>query len=96
MIRTVQRLKAAFMVDVTSSDMALLFEIPDTVFDEARMADEFESDGDSEGGGQDRIAGMTEVGVEKSTCGKPGEARRVEILLKTKVVLEKDIVGGGK
>ena len=96
MIRAVQRLKAAFMVDVTSSDMGLLFEAPDSVFDEARMIDEFEPGGGSKRGRRNRIAGTTEVGVEKSICRNPGEARRAEILLKTKVVLEKDVVGDGK
>ena len=96
MIRTAQRLKAAFMVDVTSSDMALLFATPDIAFDDARMIDEFGSDGGSKSEGQDRVAGTTEVGVEKSTCEKPGEARRTEILLKIKVVLEKDVIGDGK
>ena len=36
-IRTVQRLEAVFMIDVTSSDMALLNEEPKTVFDDERM-----------------------------------------------------------
>jgi len=40
--------------------------------------------------GQDRIAGTTEVGVAKSVRGVLGESRRVEVL-KTKVVLEKDV-----
>ena len=39
------------MVDVTSSNMAILFEAPDTVFDQARMANEFESDSPSKPGG---------------------------------------------
>ena len=95
MIRTAQRLKAAFMVDVTSSDMALLFDAPDAVFDEARMTNEFGPDSGSKCGKRDRIAGTTEVGVEKSICGNSGGARRAEILLKTKVVLEKDVVGDG-
>ena len=42
---------------------------------------------------QNGVAGTTEVGVRESVCGKPGESRRTEILLKTKVVLEKDVVG---
>jgi len=80
-------LESAFMIEVTSSDMSLMFEIPDTEFDGARMVDEFES------GRQDKVVGVTEVGVKKSVCGRPGEGRRVEILLKTKVVLEKDVMG---
>ena len=84
------------MVEVISSNMHLLVEAPDTVFDDARMTNEFESDGVSTPGGQDRVAGMTEVGVGKSVCGGPGEGRRVEVLLKTKVVLEKDVVGSRK
>ena len=70
-IRISQRLEAAFMVDVLSSDMSLP-------------------------GGQDRIAGTTEVGVGKSMRGGPDGNRRAEILLKTKVVLVRDVVGDGK
>ena len=81
------------MVDVTSSDMALLFEAPDTVFDAARMANEFGSDGPSVPGRRDRILGTTEVGVRKSISGGTGKSRRTQILLKTKVVLRKDVVG---
>ena len=84
------------MVDVTSSDMSLLYENPDTVFDDAKMTNEFGPDSASKPGRRDRIAGMTEVGVGKSICGGPGETRRPEILLKPKVVLEKDVVGDGK
>jgi len=86
------------MVDVTSSDMSLLVEDLDTVFDAARMTDEFGSDGPSvpEKKDRDRVAGTTEVGVMKSVCGRLGENRRGEILLKPKVVLEKDAVGDGK
>jgi len=91
-IRLVQRLEFVFMVEVTSSDMALLSETPGTLFDNARMTNEFGSDDTStSSGGQDRIAGTTEVGVGKSTSG-PGEHRSAEILLKTKVVLEKDVM----
>ena len=44
----------------------------------------------------DRIAGTTEVGVAKSVCGGPSGDRCGEILLKRKVVLEKDVIGDGK
>ena len=84
------------MVDITSSDMSLLFEVSDAVFDEAKMTNEFGADSVSAPGRQDRVAGTTEVGVAKSVHGGPGGNRRVEILLKTKVVLEKDVVGDGK
>ena len=96
MIRIAQRLETTFMVDVTSSDMSLLVEDPDTVYDAARMANEFGSDGPVVPRRQDRVAGTTEVGVMKSICGRPGENRRGEVLLKPKVVLEKDAVGDGK
>ena len=69
------------MVNITSGDMTLLFEAPDTVFDETRMIHEFGSDSASMSGGQDRIAGTTEVGVGKNIRGGPGRHRRVEILL---------------
>lgn len=93
MIRLAQRLELAFMVEVTSSDMSLLFKDPDTMFDDARMTNEFGLDTASSPGGQDRIAGTIEVGVEKSVAEGAGKGRRTEILLKPKVVLEKDVVG---
>ena len=82
------------MVDIMSSNMALLFEAPNTVFNEERMTNEFESDSSFEPG--DRIAGTTGVGVEKRICGGLDETGSAEILLKPKVVLERDVVGGGK
>ena len=84
------------MVDVTSSDMSLIFEQPNAEFDDATMTNEFGSDSASKPGGRDKIAGTTEVGVGKSTCGGPGEPRREEILLKPKVVLVRDVVGDEK
>ena len=84
------------MVEVLSSDMSLLFEAPDTVFDEARMANEFGSGGAPVPGGQDRIAGTTGVGIGKGMRGGPDRNRRAEIPLKTKVVLVRDVVGDGK
>ena len=85
------RLEFAFMVEVISGDMSLLFEAADTVFDNAKMTNEFGSE-TSTPKRRDRVAGTTEVGVGKSVCGGPGESRRKGILLKTKVILEKDIV----
>lgn len=92
-IQLAVRLELAFMVEVTSSDMHLLFEDPDSVFDGERMIDEFGSDDASTPGKQDKIAGTTEVGVGKIISKGAGKDRRTEILLKTKVVLEKDILG---
>ena len=80
------------MVDITSSDMYLLSEDPRTVFDETRMTEECESDKASTPRGQDMVAGTTEVGIYKTVCGRGGEARRPEVLLKAKVVLEKDLI----
>jgi len=94
-IRTSQRLEAAFMVDVTSSNMALLSEAQGTVFDDSRMTNEFGPDSAPTCGRRDRIAGTTEVGVAKSVCGGTRESRHGKILLKTKVVLEKDVMGDG-
>jgi hypothetical protein len=85
--RLVLRLESAFI----SSDMSLLFETPRTVFDKTRMTNECGSDEASTPERRDRVAGTTEVGVGKGVCGKPGESRRVEVLLKAKVVLEKDV-----
>ncbi|KAF9649038.1 hypothetical protein BDM02DRAFT_3268970 [Thelephora ganbajun] len=95
MVQVIIRLKSTFMVEVTSSDMALLFEAPDTVFDDARMVNDFGSDSASASitERRDSVAGTMEVGVGKIICGGPGETRRREVLLKTKVVLEKDVVG---
>ena len=94
MIQISQRLETTFMVDVTSSDMSLLFEAMETVFDAATMTNEFGSNGPSVSGRQDRVAGTTEVGVAKSVYEGPGKTRR-GLLLKPKVVLEKDVVGDG-
>ena len=92
MIRLALRLELAFMTEVSSSDISLLFEAPGTLFDDARMTNEFGPDGGSVPGRQDRIAGTTEVGVGKSVCEGAWKGRRTEILLKPKVVLEKDVV----
>ena len=87
------RLEFAFLVEVTSSEVFLLYGIPGTRFDDVTMTDEFGSGSTYTHGRQDEVAGTTEVGVGKSICGKTGEDRRMGILLKTKVVLEKDVVG---
>jgi len=87
------RLESAFMVEVTSSDMSLLFERPRTVFDRTRMINEFGSDTVSTTSSRGEIAGTIELGVGKSVGGKRGEGRRTEVLLRAKVVLEKDVAG---
>ena len=71
------------MVDVTSSDMCLLYKGPDVMFDDT-MTNEFKSDGASRHGRWYRISGTTEVGAEKTICGGPGETWRAEILLNPK------------
>jgi len=83
------------MVDVTSSNMALLSEAQGTLFDDSRMTNEFGPDSAPTCERRDRIAGTTEVGVAKSVCGGTRESRHEKILLKTKVVLEKDVMGDG-
>ena len=93
-VRLSLRLELAFMVEVTSSDMALLFVAPGTVFDGAKMTRDGDSGGAPTPGGRDKVACTTEVGVGKSVCAGPGESRRAEILLKTTVVLEEDLTGG--
>jgi hypothetical protein len=94
-IETIDRLavdlESVFMVDITSSDMRLLYESPSTDFDHTRMTDEFESDGSSTPKGQDKVVVTTEVGVEKSV-GRRGQPPHTQVLSKTKVVLEKDLV----
>jgi len=89
--RLVLRLGSAFMEDVASSDMSLLFETPQTIFDKTRMINESGSNAVFSPGRWDRVAGTTEVGVRKSLCGGQGEDRRTEVLLKARVILEKDI-----
>ena len=79
------------MADITSSDMCLLFETPRTDFDDTRMEREYESGEAFIPGRQNKVAGTTEVGVERSVYGARGEGRRTEVLLKAKVVLEKDL-----
>ena len=97
-IRLVMRLELAFMEEVRSSNMTLLFESPGVVFDDARMINDSWSEYvPAPGPGkEDKIAGTTAVGVGKSACDGPGESRPAEILLRTIVVLEKDIVEGGE
>ena len=70
---TAQRLELAFMVEVTSGDMSLLFEVPGTVFDNARMIDELGCSGGSTPGRHDRIAGAMEVGSGKPCARKRGK-----------------------
>jgi hypothetical protein len=84
------------MVKVIPSNIRFLVEAPDAVFDDAGMMNEFGSDGASTPEQWDRVAGTTEVGIGKSVCGRIGEGLRAETLLKTKVVLEKDVVGSSK
>ena len=93
MVQLAIRLESVFMVEITSSDMTLLFGAPGTIFDGARMIDEFGSDGGPTPGEQDMIAGTTEVGVGKTVSEGAENGRRAYVLLKTKVVLEKDVVG---
>lgn len=88
--RLAVRLESVFMADVTSSDMSLLLVTPLTVFDGTRMIEECESGKNSTPRGQEKVVGITEVGIEKST-GRRGEPRHTEVLLKAKVVLEKDL-----
>jgi len=88
--RLAVRLESAFMGEITSCDMCLVYEAPCATFDAARMTREFKSHGSSTPRGQDKVAGTTEVGVEKRV-GSRGEAHRTQVLLKTKVVLERDL-----
>ena len=88
------RLERAFMVDITSSDMRLLLEVP-SMFDDRRMSKEFDEDS-TPGGQVMKVVGTTEVGVEKTVYerrgeGRPGEVRCTTVLLKARVVLEKDV-----
>ena len=101
-IRIALRLESVFRVEITSSDMFLLFVTRGTPFDDAMMTNEYGSDGVASPGKQDergrryRIAGTTEVGVGKSICEGPGKSRRTVVLLKTNVVLNTDVAGNGK
>jgi hypothetical protein len=71
------------MIEAASSDVTLVFEVPGTLPDNARMTNGYRSDGASTLGRQDKIAGTTEVGVGKSVSGGLNESRRGEILLNT-------------
>ena len=80
------------MADITSSDMCLLFETPRTDFDDTRMEREYESGEAFIPGRQNKVAGTTEVGVEKRVSGGRGEGlRQTEVLLKAKVLLDRDL-----
>jgi hypothetical protein len=89
--RLVLRLESIFMVDITSSDMYLFFEGPGAAFDNVRMANKTEFDETFTPGDREIIAGATEVGVERNVGEGHGKDQRTEILLKAKVVLDKDI-----
>lgn len=89
--RLATRLESVFMVDIASSDMYLFFGTPLTEFEETRMIREFEPKKGSTRGRREKVAGTTEVGVEKTMYGKKGEHPRTEVLLKAKVVLEGDL-----
>jgi len=92
-IRHTLRSESALKVEIISSNISLLFEAPGTVFDDTRMTNDFGPTSVPITEGQDRIAGTTEVGVGKSIC-RVGKIRYTEILLKAKVVLEKDVMLG--
>ena len=86
------RLESVFMEDIMSCDMCLLYEPPCAKFDGTTMTREDESDKTPIPKGKDNVAGTTEVGVEKSVCLGQGGGRHTQVLLKTTVVLEKDLV----
>ena len=89
--RLTRRLESAFMMDIASSDMYLLFQSPRTVFDGTKMTKEFESNSTPPLQSEDTVAGTTEVGVGKSVCGMEAEGLSIQVLLKAKVVLENDL-----
>ena len=90
--RLAARLESAFMADITSGDVSLLVACPHSEFSDASMSLEFESDAPATSRRRDKVAGTTEVGVEKRV-GKRGEGSQTKVLLKAKVVLEKDLEG---
>ena len=90
--RLALRLESIFTQDILPCDVCLLYEAPCSVFDAGRMTREIESDDAPTPRGQDKVAGTTEVGLEKSVSLGRGKGRRTQILLKAKVVLEKDLV----
>ena len=81
------------MVDVMSSDVPLLFRAPGTLFDEGRTVNKSDPGNATTPGRRDKISGTKEVAVGKSVWGGLGKGRRTEVLLKAKVVLEKDVTG---
>lgn len=89
--RLAMRLESVFMLDIASSDMYLFSGPSNSEFDETRMTQEFESGKASAKRKKDKVAGTTEVGVEKRVCKRKGEGQQVEVMLKVKVVLEGDL-----
>lgn len=88
--RLSMRLESVFMADIASSDMYLLYGTPHIEFHDVRMANELQSVGGS-ARKRGKIAGTTGVGLGKIVGGNRGEARCKEVLLKVKVVFERDI-----
>lgn len=87
--RLARRLESAFMVDILSCDMCLLIESPCTTFDEKWMTKEVESYESSRR--RDKVAGTTGVGVWKSVGARQSGGQRTKVLLKTRVILERDV-----
>ena len=69
------------MVDVTSSDVSLLFEAPNAMFDGMGWLTSWGLMVSAFLGKQDSILGKTEVGLGKAYMRGPGEIRPPKILL---------------
>ena len=71
---------------IASCDMSVYIVPPGTVFDDARMVDEFRQGKAKEGEGRRVVVGTTEIGLLQ----KLGNVEKV--LRKPKVILEEDLV----
>lgn len=78
------------MVDITSTDLCLLFEWPHADFDKRKMINVSDPDESLARRRQAKVAGTIAVGVRKSVGGRHGTTRHTVVLLKAKVVLERN------
>ena len=91
MIQLAMRLGSVLVLEIAFSDMTPLYEVPGTRSDDTRISNEYGSDGGPTPSGQEIVAGTTEVRFAKRVSEEAGKGHRVELLLKTKVVLEREV-----
>jgi len=84
-IEATLQLDSTIKIDIASSDVSVYIVRPGAIFDEERMANEFEKEG-TKGGEGWIVAGTTEIGLLQ----KSGNTEKV--LRKPRVILEQDLV----